>query len=167
MKVLLEGIVIHALKGLHIVKVLDERIGSGLLTQDIQPEVLWPPVIVSCTMPRDVGGPTMERTFTHDSLISKIYQDKIVEEEKSLRRKGGRCERVPALLKQKRECLKFGKSPTIVSPHWPATFDQPWLLSSNAVGFRAGASIPQHNNLSEAFPLSGLSISRVVGTCYC
>lgn len=37
-KVVPEGMVIHTLKGLLIAKVLGERIGSGLLAQDIQPE---------------------------------------------------------------------------------------------------------------------------------
>ena len=61
-----------------------------MLTQDIQLEVLWPPVIVSCTMAGDIGRPTMERAFTHDLLISNIpRQDSRGREEFEEKRGGG------------------------------------------------------------------------------
>jgi hypothetical protein len=74
-KILLEGIVIKALEGLGIVKLLGQRVGSlGVLTQDVELQVLWPPVTIPGATASDVGGFVVNRAFTHDCFYNlRIY----------------------------------------------------------------------------------------------
>lgn len=55
--VLLESSIVKALEGLGVVEVLAERIGGRVvLTEDVQAELLWPPVTVAGAAAANVHG---------------------------------------------------------------------------------------------------------------